>query len=892
MVRLFSQAVMAGQIAKWSNGQMAKSDGLHQARLEARGVPGPLVAVAGAVAVALAGAGAGPWVRCLTMGANDELRPLFLLSDEPIGSHATNAFKDDRFARTVASAALGTTGPFTIGVYGGWGTGKTSALHAARTMIDASSEFSHVVTVEFNAWRFEREAHPIVPLVATIERAVSEKAAALAKNDPRTHADQIGWYKKAGMQCRAFLAGWQFKLKPEIGIPFVGKISAEATWTAKDSLQRYTDLQKELKNLDGEYWSALRESCLSLSVFDALDNVGDAVAKAAGPTKEFWPLVVVFIDDLDRCQADKAFELLESVKLVLCQPGFVFVLALNHAVVDGYLTHRAEKLYGVGKDKLHRNYLEKIVQLPLAMPSRSDKFTGFVEHLLEQRLSKAVPQDLRDEIKKMTPLLALAADATPRTLVRTINGALLDIALRDPTDFPAGLKNETPPYPVYSGLCIVQRALERSIGVELTKELARQQILCDAILKNPAWGAYDAVERAARLSEGKAEDSLGVTTSEEQIASRSMFPRLRPDDVKRLRGLVTAILDRPFLWEDQRGPAGKPIAGTALLTSEAGKFWLGNAEHRLAVMKAAVAVPLAEVPSTDDGGGGSPVQNSTSDPVASGGQAFSGVDAWMRDIATLGKEERSTIEYAARSNLRLAPNARLDAAAWGRVKDLPLSGDPITDSGALWLARADMGLRNLTSLRLHNTRMTIAGIRELARTETGLKGLTTLSLRGPWVTDVVVRELARADTGLNSLNSLDLGDTAITDAGVKHLANADTGLKALTFLDISVTGVTDEGVNELARADTGLNGLTALKLSSTQLTDAAFLQLARPQTGLKGLTGLDLSDTRVSDGGLTGLVREDTGLKALATLRLTGTDVTDEGVAAVKYKRPGIKVIR
>ncbi len=61
------------------------------------------------------------------------LEPLFLLSDEPIGSHAQNAFADDPFARTVARAALGTTGPFTIGVYGGWGSGKTSLLNAART---------------------------------------------------------------------------------------------------------------------------------------------------------------------------------------------------------------------------------------------------------------------------------------------------------------------------------------------------------------------------------------------------------------------------------------------------------------------------------------------------------------------------------------------------------------------------------------------------------------------------------------------------------------------------------------------------------------------------------------------------------------------------------------
>ena len=79
------------------------------------------------------------------------------------------------------------------------------------------------------------------------------------------------------------------------------------------------------------------------------DELGEFLRSDADLKKadvSVFPRVVVFIDDLDRCQADKAFELLENVKLVLCQPGFVFVLALNHAVVDAYLTHLAETRYG------------------------------------------------------------------------------------------------------------------------------------------------------------------------------------------------------------------------------------------------------------------------------------------------------------------------------------------------------------------------------------------------------------------------------------------------------------------------------------------------------------------------------------------------------------------
>src|SRR4051794_10779365 len=109
------------------------------------------------------------------MHSLDPLQPLFLLHDEPITGHADNFLAPDLFATTIARAALGTKGPFTIGVYGDWGSGKTSALHSAKDMIDKSPPWGHVITVEFNAWRYEREAHPILPLVATIEKALEEK---------------------------------------------------------------------------------------------------------------------------------------------------------------------------------------------------------------------------------------------------------------------------------------------------------------------------------------------------------------------------------------------------------------------------------------------------------------------------------------------------------------------------------------------------------------------------------------------------------------------------------------------------------------------------------------------------------------------------------------------
>lgn len=65
------------------------------------------------------------------MTAPPKLRPLFLLSDEPIGVSGDDGLGMNQTARVIAEAALGAATPVTVGVCGDWGSGKTSTLHAA-----------------------------------------------------------------------------------------------------------------------------------------------------------------------------------------------------------------------------------------------------------------------------------------------------------------------------------------------------------------------------------------------------------------------------------------------------------------------------------------------------------------------------------------------------------------------------------------------------------------------------------------------------------------------------------------------------------------------------------------------------------------------------------------
>jgi predicted KAP-like P-loop ATPase len=54
---------------------------------------------------------------------------------------------------------------FTIGIFGDWGTGKTTLMDS----IDKELQDKNIITVQFETWRYEREDQfTLVPLLKTI----------------------------------------------------------------------------------------------------------------------------------------------------------------------------------------------------------------------------------------------------------------------------------------------------------------------------------------------------------------------------------------------------------------------------------------------------------------------------------------------------------------------------------------------------------------------------------------------------------------------------------------------------------------------------------------------------------------------------------------------------
>ena len=72
--------------------------------------------------------------------------------------------------------------------------------------------------------------------------------------------------------------------------------------------------------------------------------------------------IVIFIDDLDRCNAKKAVEVFESTKAFLDIEGFIFVIGLSIDAFYKLITKEYEGIKG-------EEYLRKIIQVYINLPS-------------------------------------------------------------------------------------------------------------------------------------------------------------------------------------------------------------------------------------------------------------------------------------------------------------------------------------------------------------------------------------------------------------------------------------------------------------------------------------------------------------------------------------------
>ncbi len=249
------------------------------------------------------------------------------LNDEPI----TN-FDDDDLSRSAFVNQLTqdienwvSTDSLVMGIYGSWGSGKSSVLNLLEKNLEkkrnTDEQYSdNIVVVNFDPWFFNSEEQLLTTFYSAIESAITELNPKNAKSINKIF--------------RNYSKKLSFALAPEISLgPLKISLPVSKDQTNETPNQLRKKLVAELKEITGR--------------------------------------VIVLVDNIDRLDPSELMLIFKLVRLCSDFPHFIYVLAFDQYQVRNILKNQL---------KIDTDFLEKIIQIDINLPkidqSQIDNFVS------------------------------------------------------------------------------------------------------------------------------------------------------------------------------------------------------------------------------------------------------------------------------------------------------------------------------------------------------------------------------------------------------------------------------------------------------------------------------------------------------------------------------------
>lgn len=270
--------------------------------------------------------------------------------DLPITKFEDDILNRGSFAQSLAQVLLqySHSSSFSIGLYGEWGSGKTSLLNMVLGIVEKSDE--NIVILRFNPWLCSDPKQLTTQFFKQMATAIKLKKPAAAQ----------AW-ELIDQYADIFDAA---SLIPVAGtfVAIAGKILTKQAKKQKE--QPVNDLQ-DIKN-------------------KIIEKMIEENLK-----------IVVSIDDIDRLSEEEIIAVFQLVKALADFPKTIYLLAFDYDVVVKALR---KVQHGDGKE-----YLEKVIQVPFEIPAPSiksihealfSKLNTILGDISEERLDKAAWAEL------------------------------------------------------------------------------------------------------------------------------------------------------------------------------------------------------------------------------------------------------------------------------------------------------------------------------------------------------------------------------------------------------------------------------------------------------------------------------------------------------------------
>lgn len=288
--------------------------------------------------------------------------------------------------------------PSTIGLYGDWGSGKSSLMKLVQKKIEEKypedekkKDTVKTLCIEFNGWLFEGYEDTKTSLCGAILDALADKKR--FSKEVTDYAKEL--IKKIDINKilgKGVKYGLDLFLSGGIGIltdlslssllstikSNAGEVQAKDIEGILSMLKKNDKTRTEIKNFRNEFKDLLNKS--------KVENV------------------VVFIDELDRCLPDTVLEVFEAMRLFLFVEGMSFVIGADERLIQYSIKSKYKEVPGNNLD-IGKEYLEKVIQYPLYIPqlTRAEVNQYLACLLLKQTLSDEKFKEILGIVYTLTP---------------------------------------------------------------------------------------------------------------------------------------------------------------------------------------------------------------------------------------------------------------------------------------------------------------------------------------------------------------------------------------------------------------------------------------------------------------------------------------------------------
>lgn len=248
-------------------------------------------------------------------------------SDRPISSVSEDLLKRGSFAKLLADtiSKLNKDDTFTVGVFGKWGSGKTSVV---RMMLDelekqqvTIDEKDKTIVIHFEPWNFTDTNQLLNQFFARLSNEFRQKG----DKNLKSIGDALEKYSDAFTLA---------ELIPGIGVwgKIISFLGEKGVATAGSYLKKHVDSKDVQKQKDYVVSLLKKQSCK----------------------------ILVVIDDIDRLSDEQIRYVFQLVTSVAKFPNTIYLLVFDKDIVVKALEKVQE---GSGED-----YLEKVIQMPIQIP--------------------------------------------------------------------------------------------------------------------------------------------------------------------------------------------------------------------------------------------------------------------------------------------------------------------------------------------------------------------------------------------------------------------------------------------------------------------------------------------------------------------------------------------